>query len=480
MKLVTGVLARLHRLLAGVDGWPLLAPLRRGFDRLFARWTHTSTADETRSWRADADWAMLQQDPLHARALLKAAAWSLAALLIWAGFAQIDEVTRGEGRVVPSSQVQIIQSMDGGMVADIYVSEGQQVSAGERVMRIEPTRFVSSLRENQSQIHALSARAARLRALVEGRPFSPPADVEHNAPDIVLRERQLYDSQRAESGAQVGIARQQLSQREHELREARAQYEQTGRAIELTTREINATEPLLATGAASEVELLRLKRDLSRLRGEREQFSAQIARIESAIQESQRKIAEVELAFRNLRGAELAETQARLGGLNAGGTALADKVEKTDIRSPVRGIVKRLLINTRGGVVQPGREVVEIVPLDDNLVIEARVRPRDIAFLRPGQPAQVRFTAYDSAIYGSLAARLETISADTVIEEQGLQRGEAFYIVRVRTDRASLGRNLPIIPGMVAEVDIHTGRKTLLTYLLKPVLKIRSEAFTER
>ena len=347
-------------------------------------------------------------------------------------------------------------------------------------MRIEPTRFVSSLRENQSQIHALSARAARLRAIVEGRPFIPPADVERDAPDIVLRERQLYDSQRAESAAQIGIARQQLSQREHELREARAQYSQTTRAIELATQEINATEPLLATGAASEVELLRLKRDLSRLRGEREQFSAQIARVQAAIAESQRKISEVDLAFRNLRGAELAETQARLGGLNAGGTALADKVEKTDIRSPVRGIVKRLLVNTRGGVVQPGRDVVEIVPLDDSLVIEAKVRPQDIAFLRPDQQALVKFTAYDSAIYGGLAARVENIGADTVIEEQGPGRGEAFYIVRVRTSQASLGRDLPIMPGMVAEVDITTGRKSLLTYLLKPVLRARSEAFTER
>jgi adhesin transport system membrane fusion protein len=458
----------------------LFAALRRGLDRLFDRWAPSGGHEDTLPWRADADWAMLQQEPLRARALLKAGALALVALLVWAGFAQIDEVTRGEGRVVPSSQVQIIQSMDGGMVAEIFVREGQQVRAGERVMRIEPTRFVSSLRENQSQVHALLARAARLRAIVEGRPFIPPAEVERDAPDIVLRERQLYDSQRAESGAQVGIARQQLSQREHELREARAQYAQTGRAIELATQEINATEPLLATGAASEVELLRLKRDLSRLRGEREQFSAQIARVQAAIEESQRKISEVDLAFRNLRGAELAETQARLGGLNAGGTALADKVEKTDIRSPVRGIVKRLLVNTRGGVVQPGRDVVEIVPLDDSLVIEAKVRPQDIAFLRPDQQALVKFTAYDSAIYGGLAARVENIGADTVIEEQGPGRGEAFYIVRVRTSQASLGRDLPIMPGMVAEVDITTGRKSLLTYLLKPVLRARSEAFTER
>ncbi|MDP2831898.1 MAG: HlyD family type I secretion periplasmic adaptor subunit [Pseudomonadota bacterium] len=480
MKLIVGVLTLLQRFLSATGNWRLFVVLRRWTGRLFDRWLPPGSQAETLKWRADADWAMLQQEPLRARALLKVSALTLLALLVWAGFAEIDEVTRGEGRVVPSSQVQVIQSMDGGMVDTIFVREGQLVKAGELVMSIEPTRFVSSLRENQSQIHALKARAARLRAIVEGRPFIPPAEVERDAPDIVLRERQLYESQRAEVGAQIGIAQQQLSQREHELREAQAQYAQAGRAMELTSQEMKATEPLVATGAASEVELLRLKRDISRLRGDREQYNAQIARVQSAIQESQRKISEVGLAFRNLRGGELAETLARLGSLSEGGTALADKVSKTEIRSPVRGVVKRLLINTQGGVVQPGRDVVEIVPLDDTLVVEARIRPRDIAFLRPLQPALVKFTAYDSAIYGGLEARLENIGADTVVEDQGPQRGEAFYIVRVRTNKSTLGPNLPIMPGMVAEVDITTGRKTLLTYLLKPVLRAKAEAFTER
>jgi len=458
--------------------WPLFALLRRGFDHLFVRWL--PPADATLGWRADADLARLQQEPLRARALLRASALALLALLVWSGFAEMDEVTRGEGRVVPSSQVQIIQSMDGGMVAGIFVREGQIVKAGEILMHLEPTRFVSSLRENQSQINALQARAARLRAIVEGRPFVPPAEVERSAPDIVLRERQLYDSQRAEIGAQVGIARQQLSQRENELRETQAQYAQAGRGLELVNQEIRATEPLVGSGAASEVELLRLKRDLSRLRGEREQYGAQLARVQGAIQESQRKISEVELAYRNQRGGELAETLAKLSGLTEGGTALADKVRKTEIRSPVRGIIKRLLINTQGGVVQPGHDVVEIVPLDDTLVVEVRIRPKDIAFLRPRQPALVKFTAYDSAIYGGLPAQVENIGADTVIDNQGPQRGEAFYMVRVRTSKSTLGRDLPIMPGMVAEVDITTGRKSLLTYLLKPVLRAKAEAFTER
>jgi membrane fusion protein, adhesin transport system len=484
MKLVSGILGGLHRTFSALGRTPLVGRLfgaaQGGMERLFQRWAPPASHDQARNWRADADWAMLQQEPLRARALLRACTLALLILIVWAGFAQMDEVTRGEGRVVPSSQIQIVQSMDGGMVADIFVREGQRVQAGELVMRIEPTRFVSSLRENQSQILALQARVARLRAIVEGRPFILPTEVERDAPEIGLRERQLYDSQRAEIDAQIGIAHQQLNQRDHELQEAQAQHAQTLRAIELATQEIKATEPLLATGAASEVELLRLRRELSRLRGDREQFTAQIARVQAAILESRRKITEVELTYRNLRGGELAEAQTKLNGLSEGGAALEDKVSKTEIRSPVRGIVKRLLINTQGGVVQAGRDVVEIVPVDDSLVIEAKVRPQDIAFLRPQQTALVKFTAYDATIYGGLEAQVENIGADTVYEEQGAQRGEAFYIVRVRTRRSSLGPDLPIMPGMVAQVDITTGRKTLLTYLLKPVLRAKSEAFTER
>lgn len=480
MKLIAAIFSLLYRMIAAIARWRLFAILRRGVDHVFNRWLPEASEGETLKWRADAEWALLQQEPLRAQTLLRISALLLLGLLIWAGLAELDEVTRGEGRVVPSSQIQIIQSMDGGVVDAIAVREGQIVKAGELIMQIESTRFESSLRENESQVLALQARAARLRALAEGHAFVLPAELETNAPDIVARERQLYESQRAEVGAQVSIVQQQLSQREHELQETRVQYAQSVRAIDLLSEEIKATEPLVDSGAASPVELLRLKRDLSKLRGERDQASAQISRVQAAIQESRRKMSEVQLAYRNLRGAELTETLAKLASLNAGGTALADRVSKTEIRSPVRGIVKRMLVTTVGGVVQPGREVAEVVPLDDTLVIEARISPKDIAFLHPGQPALVKFTAYDSALYGGLPAKVETIGADTVLVDQGPSRGEAFYIVRVRTIKSSLGPNLPIIPGMVTEVDITTGRKTLLTYIMKPILRAKAEAFTER
>jgi adhesin transport system membrane fusion protein len=467
-------------MIRAIARWRLFAFLRRGVDRVFNLWLPEASDGEALKWRADADWALLQQEPLRAQALLRTSAFVLIALVAWAGYAELDEVTRGDGRVVPSSQVQIIQSMDGGIVDDIAVREGQIVKSGELLMRLEPTRFESSLRENESQVQALQARAARLRAIAEGRAFVPPPDIEKSAPDLVARERDLYESQRAELGTQVSIVQQQLSQREHELQETQVHHNETLRAIELLNQEIKATEPLVQSGAASEVELLRLRRDQSKLRGDRDQAKAQIARVQAAIQESRRKMSEVQLAYRNQRGSELTETLAKLASLNAGGTALADRVTKTEIRSPVRGVVKRMLVTTVGGVVQPGREVAEIVPMDDTLVIEAHIRPKDIAFLRPDQPALVKFTAYDSAIYGGLPAKVENIGADTVLVDQGPNRGEAFYVVRVRTIKSSLGPNLPIMPGMVAEVDITTGRKTLLTYILKPVLKAKSEALTER
>jgi adhesin transport system membrane fusion protein len=213
------------------------------------------------------------------------------------------------------------------------------------------------------------------------------------------------------------------------------------------------------------------------MRGEVEQSGAQATRTRSAIEEAQRKREQVELDYRNGVRRELGEATSQLNSLAAGSTGLQDRVTQAEVRSPVRGTVKRLLVNTEGGVVLPGRDVIEIVPLDDTLLLEARIAPRDIAFLRPGQPAMVKFTAYDFVIYGGLEAELESIGADTIADEDG----NAFYLVRVRTHRPTIGeRNLPIIPGMVAEVDIMTGRKSVLSYLLKPVLRARQYALTER
>ncbi len=445
------------------------------FGRMVKRLTPAGSA-ESLDWADDADWARLQQEPLRARALLRLAVLFLLLLVLWAAYAELDEVTRGDGKVVPTSQVQVIQSVDGGIVEELPVREGQLVEAGQLLLRVDSTRFLSTMLESRASLLALQAKALRLQALTQGGSFIPPPELLRDAPDIVAQEMRLYRSRREEISAQVSISQNQLLQRQQELNEVRARKEQAERGLELMLKELNATKPMVATGAVSEVEVLRLDREVARLRGDREQADAQISRVQAAIQEASRRIEEVQLTARNQMSAELSETMSKLSSMSEGGRALADKVKHADIRSPVRGTVKRLLVNTVGGVVQPGKEVVEIVPSDDALILEALVSPRDIAFLHPGQEAMVKFTAYDFSIYGGLVADVVNISADSVVDE----KGNANYLVRVRTRKASLGPNLPIIPGMVAQVDILTGKKTVLAYLLKPVLRAKANALSER
>jgi len=432
---------------------------------------------EAVDFSTDADLAVLRQEPLRARVLLRSIGIVVSVFVLWAAVAQLDEVTRGEGKVIPSRQVQILQSIDGGLVSEILVAEGDVVQPEQLLIKIDETRFVSSVKENQAQYLGLLAKAARLRAIAEGKLFMPPPEVVKDAPGIVQQERQLYEDRNDELKAIISIAQQQLAQRRQELIEAQAKRAQASQGYDLTSRELAVTKPLINSGAVSEVELLRLEREVSRYRGERDMTLAQISRIQAAINEAQRKIEEVELGFRNDAGKELSETMAKLNSLAEGSVALSDRVKQSSIRSPVKGTVKRLLVNTVGGVIQPGKDMIEIVPLEDALLLEARVSPRDIAFLRPGQAAMVKFTAYDFSIYGGLEGTLEHIGADTIVDE----KGNAFYTVRVRTIKPGFGdSNLPIIPGMVAEVDILTGKKSVLTYLIKPVLRAKSVALTER
>lgn len=429
-----------------------------------------------RDFVADVDYWLVQQEPLRARLLVRIMLGAALLFLLLAAVIRIDEVTRGEGKVIPSLQLQILQSLDGGIVSKIAVKEGQLVEQGQLLVQIDSTRFESSAREGEAQYLALLAKEARLRALAEGKPFSPPAEALSARPEIVEEERRLYETRSDELQGQLAISRQQLAQRNQELSEATAKREQASQAFELSLRELNVTKPLLASGAVSDVDILRLERDVARFRGERDMASAQILRTQAAIAEAQRKTQEIELNFRNEARKDLADVFGRLGALSENRVGLEDRVKHSAIRAPVKGTIKRLLVNTVGGVITPGRDVIEIVPIEDTLLLEAKVSPRDIAFLRPGLRAIVKFTAYDFSIYGGLEGKLEHIGADSVTDE----KGNTYYLVRVRTDKSSLGKDLPVIPGMVAEVDIVTGKKSLLTYLIKPVIRAKQMAFTER
>ncbi len=428
------------------------------------------------SFEAEAEAVMSRQRTQRAQAIVRTAVVVVLLLIVWAALAHVDEVTRGDARVIPSRQLQLVQSLDGGVVSEILVQEGQVVERDQLLLKIDETRATSGVRESAAQGFALRARQARLRALAEGASFLPPKAADAEEARIVEEERRLYETRQTELNTLLAINRQQLQQREQELSEMRARRASAERSLDLSQQELAKTRPLLASGAVSEVDILRLERDLARARGDVEQSTAQIARVQAAIGEAQRKIQETELTFRNESRKELAEVVGRLNALNEGAVALADKVDKSQIKSPVRGRVQRLLANTVGGVIQPGKDIVEIVPLDDALVLEARIQPKDIAFIAPGQAATVKFSAYDFSIYGGMDAEVENISPDTVVDE----RGNAFYLVRVRTKGTRFNDKLPIIPGMTAEVDILTGNKSVLSYLLKPVLKAKAYALRER
>jgi membrane fusion protein, adhesin transport system len=413
---------------------------------------------------------------LHAKLIMYAILGILIVLLIWANLAEVDEVTRGEGRVIPSGQIQLVQSLDGGIVTDIMVKLGDTVKRGQPLIKIDETRAISSLKENESQYLSLRAKESRLKALANGGAFNPPSEVQLKVPDTYLQELQLFNAGRAELDSQVNIARDQLSQRERELSEAQFKKEVAIKTYDSNSRELAANRPLLNSGAVSEIEILRLEREANRAKGDIDQTSAQMGRITAAISEARRKIAEAQQTFTSKVRTELNETTAKINSLTQSSLALSDKVKQSTLLSPVNGKISKLYYNTVGGVIQAGKEVMEVVPSDDALVIEAKVQTKDIAFIRPKQPAIVKLTAYDYSIYGSLDGEVEDIAADSTIDD----KGNAFYVVKVRTIKNNIGDHLPIIPGMVAQVDILTGKKTVMSYLLKPVLKAKSYALTER
>ncbi len=459
----------------GTLGRALRAPFVFLFDRLISG-SEKGKPPERKDYVGNAEWMIHEAQAGGPRVLLWVSLIATALLLAWAAVGSIDEVVRGEGKVVPSRQVQIIQSLDGGIVEEIVVRPGQIVETGDILLKIDNTRFASSLGENNAEYLSLLAKSARLHALATGEPFVAPEQVLKEAPGLAEMERNAWQARTTELNATVNVAREQYKQRQEELRETIAKRDQASASCGLTSRELQVTRPLLKSGAVSEVDLLRLQRDVARYCGEQKGAEAQIDRIQASIKEAQSKIEESELNIRNQARSELSEVNTKLATLHQGQLALADRVKLAEIRAPVRGTVKTLFSNTVGGVVQPGKDIIEIVPSDDTLLLEVRIQPRDIGFLHPNQKAEVKFTAYDFAIYGGLEGTVEQIGADTVTDE----KGNSYYIVRVRTAATVGDKLLPIIPGMVAEVHILTGKRTVLQYLLKPILRAKSNAFTER
>jgi adhesin transport system membrane fusion protein len=447
-------------------------PRAAGYLRSFGRSAERDFLPELAS-------ASLPDAPRLSRLMVWITAALMATALAWAYFAVIQEVTTGEGKAIPSSKVQVIQNLEGGIVTEIFVREGQLVDKGDTLLRLDDTRFRSNRGESEVDRYALTAQVERLQAEAAGTPLTLSAEVLAKAPQVAADEMALYQSRQRQLQSEQNTLNEQLRQKTQELAEYRAKQGQYGSSLALLEEESRMSAPLVGTGAISPVEILRLKQKTVEARGLLSATTLAIPRASSAIAEIRSKMNESEQGFRAGAAKDLNEKRTDLSKINATRIAIDDRVTRTTVTSPVHGIVKTLKVNTIGGVVQPGSDLLEIVPMEDNLLIEAKVRPQDVAFLHPGQTAMVKFSAYDYTIYGGLRGKVELIGADTVSDD----KGNSFYLIQVRTDRNHLGgdgKPLMIIPGMTATVDIITGEKSVLDYLLKPVLKARTEALRER
>lgn len=423
--------------------------------------------------------ALFQQPPRPAMLVVRSSVIMLGIAFFWAACTRLDEITIGEGHVIPASQVQVVQNLEGGIIAEIPVHLGEVVQKGQVVVRLDETRFASSVGESKVKESALEAKVARLTAESTGAPFVLPPEVAKTDPQLASDVTTLYQNRQNELEATLGVLRQQVNQRSQEIAEKRARLTQLEESHKLIAQELKMSKPLLAQGVMSEVEILRIERQVADIRGEMDATRLAIPRLEGQYSEAKTKLEGALAKFRADAADELAKTKAELAGTGANSVALEDRLARTTVRAPLAGIVKSIKINTIGGVLQPGMDVMEIVPIEDNLLIEAKVKLADVGFLKPGQSALVKISAYDFSIYGGLEGKVDNISADAITTD----KGESYYLVRIRTDKNYLGstdKPLTIIPGMLATAHIRTGEKSVLSYLLKPIIKAKYEALRER
>ncbi|MBZ9811330.1 MULTISPECIES: HlyD family type I secretion periplasmic adaptor subunit [unclassified Mesorhizobium] len=401
----------------------------------------------------------------------------------WASFAEVDEIARGDGKVIPASKTQIIQASEPGVVQEIAVKIGQVVKKNDLIIRLDNTFNTSSLGEQQAKARALQTRIARLKFEQSGDlqgEFPCPAEIQKVAPEICDNEQKLLVARRDNFEVKLSVLKSRLDQREKELDEATANSDRLTKNLVVSDQEAKLVEAMVKKGLMARTEQLRVEREQTELNGQLTLAGETTKKAKSAITEAQLQVDELGLQLQQEALSDLTQALADLSVVDETIRGATDKVARTDIRSPVDGIVNTLDINTVGAFVQPGAVVAGIVPTSETLLVEARVSPRDVAFIRPDQEALIKVTAYDFSIFGGIEGKVSNITADSLVDQK---TGEPYYQVRVATDRSTLtrdGKTYSIIPGMICSVDIKTGRKTILTYLLKPINKAREEAMSER
>jgi adhesin transport system membrane fusion protein len=423
--------------------------------------------------------AVLEDTPSRLRSVLMFWIITVMFFLLWAGLSPIDEIVRGDGKVIPGGENQMIQHLEGGILSAIMVKEGQKVKADDILLRVDNLKSSSTYESSQFKSAELRARIVRLRAESSGSPFSPTADDMAKTPMQIMQERSLYDSNLERLRSQISGLNDQLAQKQNEKIEAQGRMSEQKHALALIKEEVAISEPMVAQGIKPKVEFLKLQRDYSQVSENYNALVNSLPRLNAAINEISSKIQEARSEYTTKARLDLNAAETEYKRVGAESSELADQVTRTVIKSPINGIVQKLYVNTVGGVIKPGDNLIEIVPTEGGLLIEAKVKPADIAFLYPGQAAIVKVTAYDFSIYGSLSGKVVTISPDTETDKEE----HVYYIVKIQTDKKYLGtkeKPLKILPGMMVNVDIITGKKTILEYILKPILKAKQYTFTER
>ena len=420
---------------------------------------------------------------LAARALVGALSGFLLLALAWMSVAKLDISVHAIGQVTPSSKVQLIQSLEGGIVGEIAVHEGQSVKKNDLLAYVENLQYAAEQGEDQHNLWATQAAIIRLDAELAGRTPVFSAELEQRVPDMVAKERNLWLTREKERNDALETAHRQVTQREQELVEVKARIASFSSLLASSAESLAMEEKLAAQGAGARADYLRAQQEATRVEGDLDAARTSIPRLEAAIQEGRSRAAEVVSHARAESSRERSKLEAEAASLTAKLTGSNDRVARRELRSPMDGVVNRLLINTVGGVAKAGETIMELVPVQDTLLITARVKPADIAFIRPGQDAIIGITAYDSSIFGRLDGKVLRVGADAVPDPKPQSDNPLYFEVVLETDRNYLGKpeqRLVISAGMAADASIHTGKRTLMEYMLKPVIKTFDKALRER